>query len=414
MTSGTFQAVPYSFIWVDREKRQRRELRGIDELAASIAANGLIHPPVIKRDGELIAGERRWTAIGTLGWDTISVQFIDDLSEEELHMVELEENIRRQDITWQEQCAAIAKYHEAKVAQDSKWTAAETAKALNITASEVANKREVAKAIDTGLKLVKDAPLYSTALNIVKRDRERRKSSAVEELKKGPKALVPLLHTDFAQWLETFDEEPFNFIHCDFPYGVEMQDSDQGSGKSFGTYSDTKEDYWRCINLLAVAMQTAVAPSAHLMFWFSMDYYHETKEALEEMGWKINPFPLIWYKSDNIGILPDAQRGPRRIYETCFFGSRGDRLIVRSVSNVAAFPGRHKEVHMNEKPVEMLKHFASMFVDEYSSILDPTAGSGNVLKAANALGARRVLGLERNEQIFNLAKDNFNVLTTGI
>jgi predicted RNA methylase len=55
---------------------------------------------------------------------------------------------------------------------------------------------------------------------------------------------------------------------------------------------------------------------------------------------------------------------------------------------------------MSEKPVPMLKHFMEMTVDEYSRVLDPTAGSANALKAATALGAPTVLGLERDAEFF--------------
>ena len=38
-----------------------------------------------------------------------------------------------------------------------------------------------------------------------------------------------------------------------------------------------------------------------------------------------------------------------------------------------------------------------MIVDEYTNMLDPTCGSGSALRAAEALGASRMLGLEWNE-----------------
>ncbi len=154
-------------------------------------------------------------------------------------------------------------------------------------------------------------------------------------------------------------------------------------------------------------MSNVVAESAHLIFWFSMDYYQNTKILLTEMGWNVNPFPLIWMKSDNTGIIPDANRGPRRIYETAFFASRGDRLIHGAVSNAFAYPGQGKTLHMNEKPVPMLKHFMRMVCDEYSRVLDPTCGSANALKAATALGAPTVLGIERDPEFFARAKDGY-------
>jgi predicted RNA methylase len=36
----------------------------------------------------------------------------------------------------------------------------------------------------------------------------------------------------------------------------------------------------------------------------------------------------------------------------------------------------------------------SMLVDEYTFCLDPTCGSGSALRAAESLGATRILGLE--------------------
>ena len=167
-----------------------------------------------------------------------------------------------------------------------------------------------------------------------------------------------------------------------------------------GGYSDSPDVYWSLVDTLGASMDNVVADSAHLMFWFSMDYYHETLLRLEAMGWTVNPFPLVWFKNDNTGILPDPTRGPRRVYETAFLGARGDRPIVRAKSNLFAHPGKDKEIHMSEKPVPMLKHFMEMFVDEYSRVFDPTAGSANALKAATALGAPTVLGLERDPEFF--------------
>lgn len=403
MTSGQFASFPVDKIFVDRTTRQRRELKNIPELALSISENGLIHPPVIKRDGELIVGERRWTAIQQLGWTHIPVQFVEDLSELELHAIELEENVGRVDITWQEQCLAVERYHQLRSEQDPAWTTENTAERLGMSARFVYERREVAKQLENGNARVAAAPKFSTAKNIVGRDTARRKASAVAEIETkitGIERVAPIINGDFHEWSAGYTGTPYNLIHCDFPYGVDLQDSDQAAGDAHGTYDDSFDTYCNLLSSLSLGMSNVVAESAHLIFWFSMDYYQFTKDKLEDMGWRISPFPLIWLKSDNTGILPDANRGPRRIYETAFFGSRGDRLIHTPVSNAFAHPGRDKSLHMNEKPVPMLKHFMRMVCDEYSRVLDPTCGSGNALKAAQALGAPTVLGLEYNPEFY--------------
>jgi DNA modification methylase len=60
---------------------------------------------------------------------------------------------------------------------------------------------------------------------------------------------------------------------------------------------------------------------------------------------------------------------------------------------------------MSEKPEPMLRHFFGMLVDENTILLDPTCGSGSALRAADSLGARAVLGLERNPEFAGLARD---------
>lgn len=422
MTSGQFKTVSVDFIYVDRENRQRKELKNIDELAASIAQVGLINPPVIERDGKLVAGERRFTAVQKLGWTALPVQFVDELDPAQLHLLELEENVQRMQLPWEEECLAVQEYHRLKRAADPEWSIEKTGDMLSLSGAAVGQKLAVAEALERGDPLVVNADKFSTARGIVSRQKERQTNSALAVVTAAlpsarpanaapapttPVRSVPLLHTDFNEWAPAYTERPFNFLHCDFPYGVNADKHHQGQAKSMGGYADSYEIYVRLLDTMETCMETLVAPSAHLMFWFSMDYYQYTLDRLTKMGWSVNPFPLIWYKSDNTGILPDPERGPRRIYETALIASRGDRKIVRAKSNVFAHPGKDKSIHMSEKPVPMLRHFMEMFVDEYSFVLDPTAGSANSLKAAQSLGAGSVLGLERDEEFFNRAKEAY-------
>lgn len=388
--------VPVEEVWVDRTTRQRRELTDIESLAASISERGLIHPIIITRQMELVAGERRWTAVKSLGWTHIEVRYVEEVSAAELQMIELEENIRRVDITWQEQCLAIEKWHSLKVAEDPTWATAQTAAELDFSSSTVTLSVALAGEIKKGSPIGKLDKL-STAKNTLARQNERKRAAAIALATEETAETidVPLLNADFTQWAPGYSGPKFNLIHCDFPYGINADKMDQGNNRDVhGTYSDTKEIYFNLIASLEKAMQNVVADSAHLVFWFSMDYYHVTFSMLSNMGWRVNPFPLIWHKVDNIGLLPDPQRGPRRIYETAFFASRGDRLITSAVSNLISHPGRDKSIHMSEKPREMLNHFFRMLVDDTTSLLDPTAGSANSLWVAQALGAPRVLGLE--------------------
>lgn len=418
------ELVSIDFIFVDRAKRQRKELKDIDKLADSIKRVGrIIHPPTIERSGELRAGERRWEAAKLLGWSQIEVSFVEDLGEIELQLLEYEENVGRLDLEWQDKCLAILGFHDLHMQIENDWTAKQTGEALGIAEATVSAQLAVARELSTGTnKLVMESPKYSTARGIVQRTAERKKASTTVEiaLKLNPagqvaqqeiarvEKQVPLLHADFHEWANAYTgPRNFNLIHCDFPYGVDADKHDQGQAKSQGGYADGLEVYENLLATLSRSMENVISDSAHLMFWFSMDYYQFTLDFLTEAGWAVNPFPLIWMKNDGTGILPDPARGPRRIYETAFLGSRGDRKIIRAKSNAFAHPGKDKSIHMSEKPVPMLRHFMEMLVDEYTVMLDPTCGSANSVKAAAALGAPSVLGIEANEEFYSRAKEAY-------
>jgi len=418
MTSGSFHHVLVSSILVDRENRQRRDLVAISELAESISRLGLIHPIVITRKHELVAGERRLSACQRLGWTSIAAQYVDEVEPERLQAIELEENIKRKDITWQDQCRAVREYHLLRQGQEFEWIAADTGTAIGLSERQTRDMLYVAEELAKGNKMVTEAPKFSTAEGIVRRARERQDEQALSKMKEtigvreGNEEAAPpdsVLNVDFKQWVHGHIAPRFNFIHCDFPYGVGADTFNQGGATAHGGYEDTKETWEALIEALHTATKKICTPSAHLMFWFAMRkgdnrLYEPTARALEKMGWDINPQPLIWMKSDGAGIIPDPERGPRQVYETCFIGARGDRKIVRAVANAYAAP-TVRERHMSEKPEPMLRHFFSMLVDSNTVMLDPTCGSGSALRAAESLGAKHVLGLELKMEFADRARE---------
>lgn len=411
MTSGNFSSYPIESIFVDRAERQRREISpdAIANLASSIAKTGLINPVTIERNGRLRAGETRWLACKSLGWTSIPVQFIDDLPEAELQLIELDENIKRTNLSWQEECEAVARYHRLKQETEGEaWTQAATADALGFDPAAVAQRLTIHQELKKPESRVHNATKFSEARNIVSRIQSRAAASAIESIL-APKEErhVPLIHSDFTLWAKQYDGPKFNFIHCDFPYGINADGQQQGSNVAvMGAYDDSPDVYFSLLDTLRGGMENVVAESAHLIFWFSMRFYCETRDRLSEMGWKVDPFPLIWHKSDNVGLLPDPQRGGRRTYETAFFASRGDRKIVQAVAQSVSLPTT-KKIHMSEKPLAVLNHFFRMVVDEYSLVLDPTCGSGNALRQATRMGAASALGIERDPEFFKLATQHF-------
>jgi ParB/RepB/Spo0J family partition protein len=408
MLSGEFTAVPIDSINWNRAGRIRRVIteEAIQEKMESMARLGLIHPLTITREFDGVAGETRWTAAKRLGWTSISIQWSDTLEEKELLKIEYEENYKRTDLPWQDQCDFLRRFHEMCLEDDPAWTQTQTAEAMGLSKATVTNQLAVAIEIAAGNARVKDIKEYSTAVGIVRRQKERAASDELSMLKiggddaddqgMGEEVLPasPIVTASFLEWVETYTGPSFNLIHCDFPYGIGADKFNQGSAEAYGGYEDSPDTYWKLVNALVENRDKLLGTSGHIIFWFSMRYYQPTLDALKKHFW-VDPYPLVWHKSDNKGTLPDPERGPRRIYEVAFLCSYGDRKIIQPVSNTFSGPTiKSVADHMSEKSEDMLVHFMRMMVDENTRMLDPTCGSGSAVRAAARLGAGSVLGLE--------------------
>lgn len=431
--SGEFQAIDIHKIKVNRESRQRKALNKdhIEALMQSLQTVGLLHPIIVDRELNLLAGECRLTAASQLGWKSIPAHFADQLNSTERKLIELEENVKRKNLEWYEEAAAVLEYCKLRETQNSLLTTEDLSIELSMGQSTLIRILRVAEELADDPKL-KEMGGLGAADNFIQRkvsralDGEFANFASIEAAISGkiePTASTepavthlfapPTLASSFircADALEFFSTPQsikYNLIHCDFPYGVGMDRSEQGKALEWGSYDDGLEVYQELLYSMLDGAENFMAQNAHLMFWFSMKHYTMTVQTFQEAGFTVNPFPLVWHKSDNRGILPDPQRGPRQIYETALLVTRGDRKIVRAVSNCFPYP-MEKKLHQSQKNLTVLKHFLSMLVDPSTTFLDPTCGSGTAVRAALELNADVVLGLEKNPDYAKIATDYVN------
>ncbi|MBG9512355.1 ParB-like partition protein [Bacillus thuringiensis] len=85
--------------------RIRKEFGNIEELANDIKENGLINPPVVTPDHELIAGERRLRACNYLNYQQIEVRVMSVRDYEHKLKIEIGENEHRKEFTFSERMA---------------------------------------------------------------------------------------------------------------------------------------------------------------------------------------------------------------------------------------------------------------------------------------------------------------------
>jgi ParB family chromosome partitioning protein len=109
--TGTLRTLALDAIAPGRyQPRRHIDPEALEELAASIRAQGLIQPVVVREAGvgrfELIAGERRWRASRVAGLAEIPALVI-DVPEQSAMAMALIENIQRQDLNPLEEAQAL-------------------------------------------------------------------------------------------------------------------------------------------------------------------------------------------------------------------------------------------------------------------------------------------------------------------
>ena len=83
-------------------KRIRKDYGDIASLADDIQDRGLINPPVVTPDYELIAGERRLEAMKKLDYKQIEVRVMSVEDQEHQLKIEISENEERKEFTYSE------------------------------------------------------------------------------------------------------------------------------------------------------------------------------------------------------------------------------------------------------------------------------------------------------------------------
>lgn len=456
-------------IVIRREARQRREnIDDVADLRASIKAIGIINPIVVRQiDGEtvLVAGERRLRASLDLGMPQVPIRDFSDLSEEEAEIVELEENVKRRELSWRDHVRAVGRIHLLYQRSHKGWKIEQTAEAISLHHAHVRKILHVFDALDS--QRLTRAESIEQAYNTLHRFSERRAESIVGDIivrsaaafgagaqavanvaqsaasaatalsdtfsvtssvavlgegvetaaevsvrpppqpqvetSPPPAASVPndpILCKNFVEWAAVYTGPKFSLIHCDFPYG-NYKGGDSISIANLETeefYDNTESIYWTLVDALVDNLDKLLSYSAHIMFWFSMNFYTDTVAKFRKCGLFVHDHPLIWHKTGGAGgqgVVPGtAVTYPRRMYDTALLCVRGSRPLAKPGMNSYAAPTVGNKIHPSQKPEPMLRFFLGMLVDETTTMLDPTCGSGAALRAAEDLGAKSILGLE--------------------
>jgi ParB-like nuclease domain len=420
--------------------RQRTDLGDVLDLANSIRLHGQLQPIIVNEQDDkyiLIAGERRYTAHTLLKSETIDAVLQRDMTQDFMQIVEWEENFRRKQLDWKEECRTFLKLHEMK---GEDWSIEKTGDFFGVEQQPAYVRILVGKALRDEIPYVMNAPNLTSAYKAAQRSMKRMVDREATNIIKAFDLVLPepeveevfdnkpkvqetsILNEDFFTWARAYKGPKFSFIHLDPPYGIKHSRSEQGSAAMFPLYKDMPEDFLEFLSVLAEVLPNLIDDQAHIMLWYSVSKFSLTRKFIEQNFPDIrwggsakgdDPVPLIWHKDDATGIVPDPERYGRRVYETALCFSIGDRKIIRPVLNAFACGGRKTTDtrHVSEKPLEMLTHFFRMFIDEHTNVLDPCCGSGNSVIAAYKLLSPHSLGLELDPNVASESKVHLELAT---
>jgi site-specific DNA-methyltransferase (adenine-specific) len=388
------------------QERQRRTIDDarVADLAESIFKVGLLHAPVCRHGVHdeiiLVVGEGRLRAMRLLHEQERSFNYLhtpvdkgmfpflfyEELDPVTAKEVELEENISRVDLTWQDRAAAIAELHTLKVAGDTTWSQADTArvaygKPVNVTQGV---RDKIILANNLHRPEIRTAKTEKEALKILSKtleDEFRMKLGEMQARVSGRG--MTLVQSSAIEYLSSF-QAAFDIILTDPPYGVDADTFDAEMIQRH-LYEDSWSSVSRLLREFAKSAMTATKAKAHLYMFCDVRRFMDLHAFFTVEGWDVWPKPLVWVK--DVGHLPMPHYGPRYMYETILFANKGKRCVTGLYPDVIIAPADKGDgkMHAAQKPVDIYLNLLRRSCSPGDVVIDPFCGSGPIFPAAHEL-----------------------------
>jgi DNA modification methylase len=404
--------------------RVRKDFGDIDQLANSIREHGLIQPLVITRDKRLIAGERRLRALNKLGILTVihTIHFVwkDEIDELKLKGMEVEENLRRKQLSWQEEILAKKRLFEIMVQIHGPARSGPPARtdAIGITSSGFGINKLAVLLGESNAQTSKDielAELITTAPMLAKaetKEAARRQAvlavavaTSLQQQAQQPKAESEarwkLFEGDFINNVNSINSNSVDLVIVDPPYGEDTQGMAANSKQLLATpFADSKGDVLKIIGELAAHGYRVLRQDRFALFFFGFAVYTPLLETLRLAGFEVDTTPLVWVKNTVINTSPYTRYG--RSYEPILVARKGEPKLIRpsqrdvvQLNTVTVRTPTEQKLYQAQKPVELIEKFILDTTVADQLVVDFCAGSGTTGVAA-LKNKRRVVLFEKD------------------
>lgn len=390
-----------------KEGRQRQEMGDLEGLASSILRVGLLQPVILTRTNELIAGERRIRAHQMNGAVTIDALYRDELDPADLEELELEENIRRKQLTWQEEQRAIARLHQLRVKKDPKWSQLQTAEmvAAGEEVGAIPEQRDVSVALTLDKMMVlfpeiAKAKNTSQAINMARA--LAKTANKIADVQARPvlyqEVQEKIFLGDSVKVIREFEDGCVDLILTDPPFGINYDDRVSGTIGDASSYEDDAQKYEYLLTM-APDLYRILRKDGWLVWFFGVTWYEKVKHAFRDAGFTVDEIPIIWDRSEGRTYTNRPDRYFTKAYDMalhCFKGEPG--VVQRNRPNVL----HHKPVEnkdrelLVERPISLYAELIERLTVPGQVVADFFVGSGSVLAAAASL-KRDYIGVEQDE-----------------
>lgn len=393
--------LPIALIKVTR-RREREELGDIDSLAISIAKFGQLQPIVVDDNFELIAGERRLTARQQNG-DThilaIRQSQVDEMLAKEM---ELEENLARKQMTWQEEQRGLAELDRLRRMRDPNWTQQKTA----IAASGGTSQRDVSVAVKM-TKMMEVFPELAQAKSLNKAIKMMEQKAAniqrVADVRANPQDFADIesriILGDSVDVIKTIPDESFHAIITDPPFGVDYGERAGDSASNASGYQDDEDAYKRLLTM-APDMYRVLKPNAFCIWFLGITWYERCKVAFRKAGFTVDEIPIIWDRSEGRTFTSRPDRWFGRAYDIALHMVKGEPRLTQTgkhnIIKVAPVPSNERDI-LVERPVELYAELIKRTTIEGEIVADFFVGGGGCPAAAASL-RRGYFGVEMSAE----------------
>lgn len=420
------------------DNRQRKEFQPqeLADLTNSIQAIGLLHPLVVRHDLNtgrymLVAGERRMRAILTI-YDTFAEQIkcagqfvpegklpcldLGELSPLEAEEAELDENIKRVDLTWQEHAAALDRLHKFRqrqaAAANSTQPYSVTDLALEVTGRpdgsyRAAIRQELIVAQHLNNPEVVKAKTIKDAFKVVVAQEERKKNeqlAAVVGCSLSASSHIILQGNSLELLADPIYHDRFDVICSDPPYGINAHKFGDAAGRLSTIqhhYEDTYENWLLFMRDFIQRSISITKSQAHMYLFCDVDRFSELRELCQAVGWYVFRTPLVYVKTGG-GRVPLPEMGPRRCYELILYAIKGKKPVTHIYPDVIQAAADANESHGAQKSVAVFQNLLQRSCNPGNEVLDPCAGTGTLALAAHALKCKATC-IEQSAEYYGIA-----------